>query len=512
MNKVGFRNFRRFVNFLPIEYKGITFLVGRNNSGKSTLVKALLLVDDFLKSNDVSKFSFSQTNVEDVNIVTYDRARCRNAAGNFIQFEQQYDEIHLELIISGNDDSTSVDVHLFKIHDLANGLIFSVDPQKHFANLISVIEPTTTLNSDDIELLKRLQGIKKELESNRPGKAENLDEYIRVNNELKKVRNNIRKVKTNIEAVNVSGIGFNLSAHYEGNNFKEIFSELIFSFATEYNTQYREIQRGKKPKKIFEHYRAFSENKIKIEKAFAALFGKIDSKSTVYLGASLNKQSALFAIRDKGNPLAQAINEYKQLGISAGEAADRFVKNWMKNDNGFEIGDDFTIKMHAGEAYEVVIKSHGVEIPLADKGMGSIQAMLLLLRLATIIHKSLGDKRTYTIIIEEPELNLHPALQSKLADLFLEVKDKYNINFLIETHSEYILRRSQVLVVNNDFEVGANPNPFFAYYFPKEIMQQPYLMKYNTDGSFKQNFGEGFFDVASSSALELIKLKRQKLA
>ncbi len=44
MNKIGFKNFRRFIEFKPIEFNNITFLVGRNNSGKSTLVKAFLLI------------------------------------------------------------------------------------------------------------------------------------------------------------------------------------------------------------------------------------------------------------------------------------------------------------------------------------------------------------------------------------------------------------------------------------------------------------------------------------
>ena len=49
-NTIGFSNFRRFTNFPEIELGDITILVGGNNAGKSTLVKAMLLMRDFLKS------------------------------------------------------------------------------------------------------------------------------------------------------------------------------------------------------------------------------------------------------------------------------------------------------------------------------------------------------------------------------------------------------------------------------------------------------------------------------
>lgn len=46
MNSIGFNNFRRFANFPEMDLGDITLLVGGNNSGKSTLVKALLLCID----------------------------------------------------------------------------------------------------------------------------------------------------------------------------------------------------------------------------------------------------------------------------------------------------------------------------------------------------------------------------------------------------------------------------------------------------------------------------------
>ena len=45
---ISFTNFRRFANFPKIDLGEITILVGGNNSGKSTIVKALLLCIDNL--------------------------------------------------------------------------------------------------------------------------------------------------------------------------------------------------------------------------------------------------------------------------------------------------------------------------------------------------------------------------------------------------------------------------------------------------------------------------------
>lgn len=50
MKKIGFKNFRRFVDFDPLELGSLTLLSGGNNSGKSTIVKAAMLAMNFLKS------------------------------------------------------------------------------------------------------------------------------------------------------------------------------------------------------------------------------------------------------------------------------------------------------------------------------------------------------------------------------------------------------------------------------------------------------------------------------
>ena len=48
MKQIGFKNFRRFENFPSMNLSPITIFVGENNAGKSTVVKGILALSDFL--------------------------------------------------------------------------------------------------------------------------------------------------------------------------------------------------------------------------------------------------------------------------------------------------------------------------------------------------------------------------------------------------------------------------------------------------------------------------------
>ena len=225
-----------------------------------------------------------------------------------------------------------------------------------------------------------------------------------------------------------------------------------------------------------------------------------------YIYAHGVQQKMLYNPNDKNDYLALTIQDFLGENIKEEDDEYKFISKWMEY---FGIGKSFKITSLAGEAYTFEIADgDGILSYLADKGMGTNQLMILFLKLATLIRKfNLGDDSQYspTIILEEPELNMHPNYQSRLADFFYEVYNEYGVRFIVETHSEYLIRKCQVLVSQAKYK-DMNDCPFKVYYFPEN--GQPYDMELNEQGLFDEKFGSGFFDESAKLHMLILKTGR----
>ncbi len=76
-------------------------------------------------------------------------------------------------------------------------------------------------------------------------------------------------------------------------------------------------------------------------------------------------------------------------------------------------------------------------VNLSDVGFGLSQILPVLVANA-------AAEKDGTLLVNQPEVHLHPSSQAMLADYFCnESKDR---NFIIETHSEYLINRLRLLV------------------------------------------------------------------
>ena len=78
-------------------------------------------------------------------------------------------------------------------------------------------------------------------------------------------------------------------------------------------------------------------------------------------------------------------------------------------------------------------------IPVSDTASG-IKSMAYILRLLENRELKRGD----ILVIDEPEVNLHPEWQLAFADFLVQLSKELNINILLNTHSPYFLRAIEV--------------------------------------------------------------------
>ena len=111
------------------------------------------------------------------------------------------------------------------------------------------------------------------------------------------------------------------------------------------------------------------------------------------------------------------------------------MNDWLKR---------FNLKVDVNKLEDILhkltVNQNSLTLDITDVGFGISQV------LPVIIQGFLSFENSITLI-EQPEVHLHPKMQAELADLFIELtsqkknKVKTNKKFIIETHSEYIIKR-----------------------------------------------------------------------
>lgn len=100
-----------------------------------------------------------------------------------------------------------------------------------------------------------------------------------------------------------------------------------------------------------------------------------------------------------------------------------------------------------GTLYRVQVKRSPDSPPvlLTDVGFGVSQVLPVLVLLAYAPEGS-------TVLLEQPEIHLHPAVQTGLADVVIEAAKVRNLQIVVESHSEHFLMRLQRRLAEKEIE------------------------------------------------------------
>lgn len=140
-------------------------------------------------------------------------------------------------------------------------------------------------------------------------------------------------------------------------------------------------------------------------------------------------------------------------------------------------------------------------------------------QLLPVVVTVLGASRGQLVLLEQPELHLHPRVQSRLADFFCWARP--DIRLLIETHSEYLIARLRLRIAQGK----VNPRNVAALFVaihrpiddpvapsaPREPFSEFKELKVDELGDFS-HWPEGFFDSLDEDMVMLAKAVTERLS
>ncbi len=490
VNSINFKNYKAFKTG-ALQIKPLTILLGANSSGKSSILQLILLLEQTLNLQEPYD-SAIKLNGKYINL---------GEDENIVRDKDLKKELGLEFKLRQNDTQNFLRPISKKLREQLHYtyLVYSFinkyykDPKKiEFLELINPIDMGRFPNSPaEINLLfEKFEPLLAEMKKNNIGleKIENIIE----NSDLKLVlniyfRRNIRPILFfNIEEYKDAFALFTILE-------KKRFQNLIFGYKLKYSTKtkkleiienYFSIARKKilslkmNEKKQLEtinsevldtrildkyidpSYFSYDSLELKLNKdtnlksynlileyvfnyfnlLFEKLYKAFKSDQINYVGPlraypqryyfldEANVNSSLNS--SSGNNLAEILKKNKTIHSK--------VNEWLKR---FNLG--VSVKEFKDIIHNIKIRQNGLNLDITDVGFGISQILPIL------VQGFMSQTNSMTII-EQPEIHLHPKMQANLADLFIDIiysknnksnKEYSGRSLLIETHSEYILRR-----------------------------------------------------------------------
>jgi predicted ATPase len=559
IKKISIKNFRVFKEKTTFQLRPFTILTGPNNSGKSSFIKFLLLIKEGVRNLN---FTSGNHNLEDFNQVL-----------NFENKENGKEELKFRLFFDNNQeieysyigDSSLIAVSHFKNNkrylDFAFGEDYSNINTATDIGYREAVRFYFDFNSFIQRLKKRrINGLQREssLLNKNLSKSNN-------DNNIDKANKIINRNNNEIETLKESNLLFKIQINNnEGIDYYEKYQQELlelqtdffsfdkldsFSYETEDLLKYLESNISKKIHFIVSDLsiKVYDFLKIKIPylqdwedinfeiNKFGVLILSNSKSITRALVKPLKfnylKENLFYLSANRGNQKRVLMNRSENdideilVNFSKNKTIDKVFLSSCFQILGIE--GDIEVNRYENTISTVYLKRGNQKLAFADLGFGYSQILPIILKVHNLVKSyqyivdiaDLTNDHTVSrkflnqklLILEEPEANLHPNLQSKLAELLVFIQDKFGLRFIIETHSEYFIRKLQYLTAKEELKKEDS----VIYYFndDKYVSKTEPKVKeifINEDGGLTDSFGPGFFDEATKLQFDLIRLQKQQ--
>jgi predicted ATPase len=153
--------------------------------------------------------------------------------------------------------------------------------------------------------------------------------------------------------------------------------------------------------------------------------------------------------------------------------------------------------------HELQVRTPGVSTShdLTHAGVGLSQVLPIL------VSALLASEDT-TLVFEQPELHLHPRVQSRLADFFLSMA-LLGKQCVIETHSEYLINRLRLRIASSTKEAPLSPMVKIYFVENRENGSTFREVAVNDYGAIP-DWPEGFFDESQDQAEQILRAAADK--
>lgn len=488
---LSIKNFKSFQDSGKIEIKPIMLLIGPNSSGKTSFIQFLLAIKQTLESRaKENPFLINGRYVE---------------LGTFRDLIFSHDDSH-ELEFDFYVETKDLDNEIFKILEQSDEKIKYVydyllsELQSDKNKSYEIIDSLNILNRKIYEIPKIKERVKNTdlsllrlnilISWEKSERKINLSEYkIYDKNDklLLKVKNDI--IDLFIQDDPVTDIELKISNFFFEDNIVKQYSIYPFQEFKTYS--------------FVEFSMIFNSLSRAVVKAFSKFFDKI-----YYLGPLREYPKRHYLAsgevhHDVGFRGEFFVDVLYRTTLEENKANNllRSLNNWMKK---FNLAYEIKLSEITQEnIYSLVLVDPYSKIPvnITDVGFGVSQVLPILVE---GFHLKPGS----TIIVEQPEIHLHPRVQAELGDLFIEFykEGKFSI---IETHSEHLILRIQRRIAEGKIK---NSDVGIYYFEPTENGTKIIEMEIDEMGMIN-NWPKGFFEddfVESYKHIEAIVEKSRK--